>query len=372
MPLFEFLAKPPVSTMYLMGMGAVCAFMSPIIIYLCIAFSFAVFLSATIEIAFAVMIFTFLVIFFYARLAPKESILILWMFFAFYFRIPYIIPVICGLYFGLTSIIPITIGVFAWSFTPVITSLIPAQAEAVSFASIDIMELPKTFLEVFSTLGGALFTDTSWIFTAFVFAVVVIIVHFLSTQEINYASQISIVLGVMISIISFVIIGFVTGDSSSLLNVLLMSIPTIFICLAINFFDVALDYRKSDRVTFEDDDNFYYVKIVPKVQLMDPEPKVVQERKRPSFPEKQTRPIREAQGREIDRRPERLERLERPERPERIDRPERLERLERPERPERIGRPDQPARIDRPNRPVMQQRPLRPYPGADENGKKNL
>ncbi|MCL2874157.1 MAG: hypothetical protein FWE29_04415 [Defluviitaleaceae bacterium] len=322
-PMFEFLQEPPVGTIFLMTMGAVCAFMSPVIVYLFVALSLAIFLSAVLEAAFVVTVFVILVMFFYVRLSPKESILILGMFFAFYFRIPYIVPIICGLYFGLASIIPVTIGVFAWSFAPVITSLVPANIEAVTMATLDIMELPGTFLEMFSALGEALVTNTGWLLTAFVFALVVVVVHFMSTQDINYSSQISILLGVGICIISFTIVGAVTSDTSSIFSAVLMSIPTVIICLAVNFFDIALDYRKSDRVMFEDDDNVYYVKIVPKIQMFDPEHDSNENNE--FVPERQPR----------------TERPVRNERPERIGTPPRMERHERPElspRPMRTSR----------------------------------
>ena len=346
MPIFEFLAEPPVSTMYLMTMGAISAFMSPVIIYLCITLSLMIFLSAILEIAFAVTIFALLIMFFYIRLAPKESILILWMFFAFYFRIPYIIPIICGLYFGFTSIIPVTIGIFAWSFTPTIASLMPAQIEAAAIASLDITELPRTFLEMFAILGEVLFADAGWLFTAFVFALVIVVVHFVSSQEINYASQISILLGVAICVMSFIIIGAITGDTSALFGVFLMSIPSALICLAASFFDVVLDYRKSDRVTFEDDDNFYYVKIVPKVQISEPEHEASESirsvrQERPSRPERNP----DMTGRQAPPRPDRTNRSPgAPPRPERSERQagssprEHLERQGTPPRPERSMR----------------------------------
>jgi len=316
MPMFEFLDGPPIGTMYLMAMGAVTAFMSPMIIYLAIAFSLAIFLSAVLEVAFAAMIFVILIMFFYVRLSPRESLLILATFFAFYFRIPYVIPIICGLYFGLTSIIPVTIGAFAWNFSPVIAGLIPAHVEAVTVANLDIMELPGTFLEMFASLGEALAANTSWVLTSFVFALVIVVVHFMSRQEINYSSEISIGLGIVICIISFAIVGTVISDSEAVLSVFLMSIPTAIICFVIKFFDVALDYKKSDRVTFEDDDNVYHVKIVPKIQILEPEPAA------------NARSGRKGEQHVSATKPERM--VEPPQKP--MLNPERNPRQERPER----------------------------------------
>ncbi len=59
--------------------------------------------SASLEVAalvFLVLIFVFL---FYARMAAKESILILFTLIAFHFNLQYLLPVLVGLYFPLTA-----------------------------------------------------------------------------------------------------------------------------------------------------------------------------------------------------------------------------------------------------------------------------
>ncbi|MCL2456591.1 MAG: hypothetical protein FWD19_03490, partial [Defluviitaleaceae bacterium] len=61
--------------------------------------------SANMEVAVAVLIFLLLVFLFYARMATKESILIIFTLIAFRFNIPYLVPLLAGLYFPVTAVI---------------------------------------------------------------------------------------------------------------------------------------------------------------------------------------------------------------------------------------------------------------------------
>ncbi|HOA81366.1 MAG TPA: hypothetical protein PKK61_09950, partial [Defluviitaleaceae bacterium] len=57
----------------------------------------------------AILIFAFLLIIYllYIRLFPKQSLLIIAMLLAYFFKIPYLVPIFGGLFLGVSSIIPI-------------------------------------------------------------------------------------------------------------------------------------------------------------------------------------------------------------------------------------------------------------------------
>ncbi|MCL1788490.1 MAG: hypothetical protein FWG38_10935, partial [Defluviitaleaceae bacterium] len=112
--------------------------------------------SANLEIAIAVFLFLLFVFIFYARMAPKESILILFTIMAFHFNVPYLIPIIAGLYFPITAIIPITLGVFVNTQIPILFGLVqhtPTAAGAMAEMEIAelLTELPEAFSVVYDT-----------------------------------------------------------------------------------------------------------------------------------------------------------------------------------------------------------------------------
>jgi hypothetical protein len=101
---------------------------------------------------------------------------------------------------------------------------------------------------------------------------VVLVVYAVAHTSINYSKDIAIALGGVVTIIGFVAITLVTDVRVSLPGMLLSTIVSVAIAYAIRFFDVLLDYDRVERVQFQDEDNVYYVKIVPKILLGDKAP----------------------------------------------------------------------------------------------------
>ena len=228
--------------------------------------------SANIEVAIAVFLFLMFVFVFYARMAPKESILILFTILAFHFNVPYLLPLLAGLYFPITAIIPITIGVFVNAQIPILFGLArhsPSTAEAMIDMDIaDILtELPEAFTVVYETLVHSLAVTHTWLFTAVVFAMVIVLVHFISRLAIDFAKEIAIALGCVMNIFGFIVAVLMADGTANIGLVIMMTIVCGILAGLIRCFDAILDYQRAESVQFEDDNNFYHVRIVPKVML---------------------------------------------------------------------------------------------------------
>jgi hypothetical protein len=223
----------------------------------------AVQISAYTELAAIIFLGLLCVLFFYARLAPKESILILLTLAGFYFKIPYLVPILAGLYVSVTALIPIGIGVFLWNFIPIVADVM----ESSTSAGLNVMDMPETLSSILPTLLNSLTTQREWLFTAFIFAMVVMAVHGISRISLDYAKEIGIGLGALLAVISFIIAQVLAEMEISIFSTIFFIILSAAIAEVIRFFDVVLDYGSSERVEFEDEDNYYFVKVVPKVIL---------------------------------------------------------------------------------------------------------
>ena len=223
--------------------------------------------SGNIEIAVSVFLFSLFIFLFYARMANKESVLIIFTIMAFHFNIPYIIPLIVGLYFPLTAIIPVTIGVFVNTQIPMLFSLSSPEPILTSEMGIPEMieEFPAAFTEIYSTLRGTLADTGAWIFTAVIFAMVIILVHIVSKLAINYAREISIILGTIVVIFGFMVAIIVADSPGSAGMVIIGAIVSAILAGVVTFFHMVLDYHRVENVQFEDDDNYYNVRIIPKI-----------------------------------------------------------------------------------------------------------
>ncbi len=263
MPQLAPFFSPPFGLPLLLLMGVLFAVCPVSVSYWLIILSIAVQTSSAVGIAALVFLFLICVMFFYVRLAPKESALILAVYFGFYFKIPYIVPLLAGLYFGITSIIPVAIGVFAWQFTPAVSEILKQE----SGAEVDILELPSMFSTVYLSVLDSISGKEGWIFTAFIFAMVILIVFAISKTTLDYAKEIAVGVGAVILIISFIVVAIVADIDVSILSVIFFTIISAIIVLVVRFFDVVLDYSRAETVQFEDENNYYTVKVVPKIFL---------------------------------------------------------------------------------------------------------
>jgi len=225
--------------------------------------------SANIELAVAVLVFLLFIFLFYARMAPRESILIIFTIIASHFNVPYIVPILAGLYFPITAIIPITIGVFVYAQIPVLFGLMtPAviTAPQVDMELMDVIqELPGRFSEVYTALMSSMTVTRDWLFASVVFAMVIILVHFVSRQAIDYAKEIAIALGCIMTIFGFIVMAIVTDGSINIGITIMGTLICGVLAAIVRFFDGILDYQRAESVQFEDDNNYYHVRIVPKV-----------------------------------------------------------------------------------------------------------
>jgi hypothetical protein len=220
-------------------------------------------LSAVLHVAVFVFLLLTLIIVFYARLAPRQSMLILAIVFGFYFRMPYAVVLFAGLYVGVTAIIPVVLGAAVWFFMPFFTNL-ARNTEAIE--GFDLGELLTAFIGVFGDIYAQLTTNLNWVIVGFVFAMMVLSVHLISLLTINYAKEIALGIGTAIGLVCMIMVVTVTDVDMSVGGIVLGCIFSAGLVWVAKFFDNVVDYKRVERVKFDDEDNVYYVKIMPKVK----------------------------------------------------------------------------------------------------------
>lgn len=218
-------------------------------------------LSQSLEIAAISGLVLFLILFFYGRIGGKESALILAMILGYYFKLPYAVPLFAGLYMGLSSFIPIVIGVFLWNFFPYISDM----AKSYEAGNMEIMDKIIEFSELISYFFEVLKNNHDWLVSAFILSLVFFVVYFTARLSINYSKEVAVLAGALLNIILSIFFSIATGVSLGILSVFFFGILSAGLVLVIRFFDCVLDYERAERVEFEDDENYYYVKVIPKV-----------------------------------------------------------------------------------------------------------
>ena len=264
-------AMPPTLLIWLLSVLFVV--MPANLTWIIIIFTIAIQLSASIEVAIAVFLFLLLIFLFYGRMAVKESYIILFVVLASAFNIPYLVPLIIGLYFPVTAIIPVIIGVFISAQIPTVLNLIEMPT-AIDFGDIEIpdlvSELPGLFTDAYSNVMTSVLADTTWILVAGIFTMVIIMVYLVSRQAIDYSKEIAIGLGCAMTIFGFILLAVRTTEAVPIPAMIMWVILCGIVAIIIRLFDSVLDYQRAESVQFEDDNNFYHVKIVPKVIMTKP------------------------------------------------------------------------------------------------------
>lgn len=228
--------------------------------------------SSHLELSFMGFLLMLCLILFYVRMAPKESWLIILTLLGFYFKIPYIAPIFAGLYFSLASAVPIIIGVFIWEFAHHFVNLV----KVVETADLDIIKLTTTVGPVVQGLLDGATANYSWVFIAFVFSMTVLIVYVISHLSMDYAKELAILFGGLLCMIGLFLVQMIADIGASGLSgggIFIFSILSMILMFAIHFFDLALDYKRAERVEFSDEDNYYYVRVIPKLIVTDPKKK---------------------------------------------------------------------------------------------------
>ena len=286
--MFESFAEAMPSTMLAWLFALLFVVMPVNLTWILIIFTIAVQLSASVEVAVAVFLFLLFIFLFYGRMAVKESYIILLVVLAFSFNIPYLIPLIVGLYFPITAIIPIVIGVFISAHIPVVFNLVTAPTTTIDLAELDIpdlvTELPGMFTEAYTNIFTSLTASITWVFVAVVFAMVTIVVYFVSRQAIDYAKEIAIGLGCAMTIFGFILLSMRTDEAIQIAPMIMWTIVCGIIAIVVRLFDSVLDYQRAESVQFEDDNNYYHVRVVPKVIMTKPK-RVVRRIRPPGEPE---------------------------------------------------------------------------------------
>lgn len=216
----------------------------------------------------------------YLRFSPKDTLVVLLMPICFLLRIPYVIPLAMGLIGTPVSAVSIACGVIAYYMLHFVTqniSVILGMAEEERTAR-------------FKYVVDGILNNREMVITIIAFAVTVILVYLIRRLSIDYAWTIAMVAGAVVNI-TVVLVGDLMFDTNvALLEVVLGNVLSLLVAIVLQFFVFNVDYSRTEKVQFEDDEYYYYVKAVPKIVVSKPEKKVKQINSQKAKPVSKNRP----------------------------------------------------------------------------------
>lgn len=240
-----FTAIVPPNGFYLLSIAAICYYIS--------------FVSIEGAILAGLILFIFWV--FYVRIFPKESLVIPIMLLGFYLKIPYLAVAFAALYIGFLAVVPVGISCFLWSFS---TILLPKIAEIAPKASFSPMGMPDAFIKIYACFMEAFTENTDWIAAFGIFSIALIGGYIIASFSFDYSKETSIFISSLVMLFGFLMAYAFGVEVLGIMGIILGNIISALIVMIIRYFDIVLDYSSAKNVEFEDDDNYYYVKVIPK------------------------------------------------------------------------------------------------------------
>ena len=202
----------------------------------------------------------------YFRFSPKDTLVVVLTPICFLLHIPYVMPVAMGLLGTPASAVSVGCGVAAYYMIHYVTqnaTVIGAMAEEETAAK-------------FKYVIDGLLHNKEMMVTVIAFAATVILVYCIRRMSIDYAWTIAVVAGSVMNIIVLLVGDLIFETNISLAGVIIGSIVAFLLTMVLQFFAFNVDYSRTEKVQFEDDEYYYYVKAVPKATVTRPEKKVKQ------------------------------------------------------------------------------------------------
>lgn len=182
---------------------------------------------------------------------------------AFFLKLPFLVPLILGLAAPLTAVIPMLFGLlihFMISYVSSTAGILADTAQSVGMYG------------KFVQMIEGVFKNQNMLVFAIAFSFTAAAVYLLRRLSVNYAWIIAVAVGSVLDLV-LVLFGIATytGGTMSVPAVIIGSVISGLIALAVQFMIFSVDYKQTEYVQFEDDDYYYYVKAIPKVKVADRE-----------------------------------------------------------------------------------------------------
>ncbi len=258
-------------------LSLICAFlpMNGIVVFggvLMIAHAYALSLEACAVTAGLIVVMYLL----YFRISSRMGILLVITPICFMLKIPYVVPFLGGLLFGPGAAVPAGCGA-------VIHYLISYLSQ--NTTSLGTGEGDSGATKV-ASLVDSLLMNRSMFLCILAMILTVLVVYFIRRLSIDHSWEIAIGIGTVVNIVVHLMGALLPEVTVQVIPLLLGSIASGIIAFVVKFFVFSVDYTRTERVQFEDDEYYYYVKAVPKmtVAVADKSVKRINIQRKPATP----------------------------------------------------------------------------------------
>lgn len=230
------------------------------IVFFAMVFSLVHMYALSLEVALVGLCVYMLMFLLFFRISRKEAIVVVLVPLMFVCKVPYIMPVAMGLLGTPASMITVGCGVAVYYLIQTVSmnaSTISTMAEADATAKLRLM------------IDGMI-DNKAMLVMITAFAITVLAVYLIRRMSVDYSWTIAIVAGAMINMLILLVGDLLYDTNISVGGVIIGAVVAGLAGKVIEFFRLCLDYSRTEKVQFEDDEYYYYVKAVPKMSVAAP------------------------------------------------------------------------------------------------------
>lgn len=213
-------------------------------------------ISWDLAVFFAVVVFISWV--FVCRVQPNAGLILAVTPFLFIIKIPFLMPLLVGLFSNIFGVAAMVFGViyyFLGSYSSNISALLSSPAA-------------EDYILSIQAIMAAFVADKEFILILVACVIAAVVTYILCHQSFDYSWYIGCVSGGVAALIAY-FAGSIMFEVELTHMVFVWTIP-VAMCIAclFQFFRCIIDYSGVEYAEFEDDDYYYYVKAVPKVNVI--------------------------------------------------------------------------------------------------------
>ena len=214
------------------------------------------FYALSIEVCLVGLLLFAVVYFVYFRFSPKSGFNAVLTPICFKLHIPYVVPVGSGLLSEVYSVFSIACGTVLYFFIHGVKE----NASALSGAA---EETDSSVSKIVIALNQLLGNKEMYLVLV-IFIIATLLVNLIRRMDIEHAWTIALTSGLLFEAIGLIVGYVLLGISGKTVGVIIGSLISGVIAFLIEFLFFNLDYSRTEKLQFEDDEYYYFVKAIPK------------------------------------------------------------------------------------------------------------
>lgn len=213
--------------------------------------------ALSLEVALTALIIFVVLFLLYFRFAPKDSALFLLTPILYTLNIPYVLPIGSGLLRKSYSVVSVVCGTIVFYFLDGVYQNVTSLASTI----VDGEEAATT---KFTITVSQLLSNKEMYLMVTISVLTAVVVYVVRRLSVEHAWKIAIVSGTLVQI-SGLFAGYLLFNiSGKTIGMILGNVVALLIGFLLEFLFMDLDYERTERIQFEDDDYYYFVKAIPK------------------------------------------------------------------------------------------------------------